>query len=248
MLLDHLHVVLVHTQFPENIGMAARACANMGCPNLDIVAPKRWNLERSRPLATPKGLPLLAQATLFPTLQDAIANAHYVVGTTARTGGWRKNILRPWEVTESIIDLLSSSHHVSLVFGPEDRGLENTETALCHDLVTIPTDAASSLNLAQAVLILLYECAKRAHDHHYPPPQKTLSQQSISHKELTSFLDRFKSMLLAVDCLHGDNIDYFFLPWQRLFARARLTKKEYDALMGLCRQIHNAITPKDQKH
>ncbi len=46
------------------------------------------------------------------------------------------------------------------MFGPEDRGLNNEEITHCQRLVTIPTDAAaSSLNLAQAVLLMLYECA-----------------------------------------------------------------------------------------
>ena len=55
MSLDLLQVVLVQTRFPENIGMAARACVNMGSHSIRLVAPERWDREKARPLATPKG-------------------------------------------------------------------------------------------------------------------------------------------------------------------------------------------------
>ena len=55
MSLDLLQVVLVQTRFPENIGMAARACVNMGSRSIRLVAPERWDREKARPLATPKG-------------------------------------------------------------------------------------------------------------------------------------------------------------------------------------------------
>ena len=40
-LLHGLDVVLVQTRFPENIGMAARACVNMGCSHISLVEPER---------------------------------------------------------------------------------------------------------------------------------------------------------------------------------------------------------------
>ena len=238
MLLDGLSVVLVKTRFPENVGMAARACANMGCPHLHLVNPERWDVSKAAPLATPKGLPLLNAIHLHPDLESALASSSYVLGTTARTGGWRRQILNPKQAAHNIIGHLSSHKEVALVFGPEDRGLENNEIVACQDLVTIPTDAASSLNLAQAVLLMLYECAETARGQTASLPSQP---KTISHQELERFLERFKSTLLALDCLHGDNVDYFFLPWKRLFGRAHLSRRDFDALMGLCRQIENNI-------
>mgnify|MGYP000747911210 CR=1 FL=1 len=46
MSLDLLQVVLVQTRFPENIGMAARACVNMGSRSIRLVAPERWDREK----------------------------------------------------------------------------------------------------------------------------------------------------------------------------------------------------------
>ena len=53
-----------------------------------------------------------------------------------------------------------------------------------------------------------------------------------------------KDALLRLDAIHGDNPDYFLMPWRRLFARARLRRHEYDAFMGLCRQIRNRVPSK----
>ncbi|MBO4368722.1 MAG: RNA methyltransferase [Desulfovibrio sp.] len=238
MFLDGVRIVLVHTRFPENIGMASRACANMGCPDLCLVAPERWVYEKAVPLATPKGLPVLDAVSVHASLETAISDVHLVLGTTARTGGWRKGVLLPEEAAKHLVARLIAGEKVALLFGPEDRGLENSEIAFCQDLITIPTDAASSLNLAQSVLLVLYECAKAKRAFASLPKQtgKTVSQQ-----EMQCFFEHFKTMLLMLDCLHGDNVEYFFLPWKRLFGRMELKRSEYDALMGLCRQIRNKI-------
>ena len=76
MLLQGLEIVLVKTRFPENIGMAARACVNMGCPTLRLVDPERWDREKARPLATPKGQDLLRErlVAMSPAERAAFAD------------------------------------------------------------------------------------------------------------------------------------------------------------------------------
>ena len=95
MLLQGLEIVLVKTRFPENIGMAARACVNMGCPTLRLVDPERWDREKARPLATPKGQDLLDAVEVRADVAQAAAESSLVFGTTARVGGWRQALLSP---------------------------------------------------------------------------------------------------------------------------------------------------------
>jgi len=71
MSLDLLQVVLVQTRFPENIGMAARACVNMGSHSIRLVAPERWDREKARPLATPKGQGVLDDVQVLPDVSAA---------------------------------------------------------------------------------------------------------------------------------------------------------------------------------
>lgn len=234
-----LRVVMVKTRFPENVGMVARACANMGADEIVLVDPELWHIEKARPLATAKGQALLEAVRVVPTLAEALADTSLVLGTTARTGGWRREWLGPEKAAQEVAEVLAENESVALVFGPEDRGLDNDEVELCHRLVTIPTmPGASSLNVAQALLLVLYECHKTRSKGQHPPsasPQPTSRRMNTEERErLTATL---KDTLLHLDYLHGDNPDYFMMPFRRFLGRVALRRHEYDTLMGICRQI-----------
>ncbi len=242
MLLDNLQIILVGTRFPENVGMAARACANMGCSVLKLVKPELWIPDKAVPLATAKGLPILETVCVYDSLLDAVGDSNLVIGTTARTGGWRKGILPVSLAAEQMASALCSKGNVSLVFGPEDRGLSNSDITHCHALLNIPTEeGASSLNVAQAVLLVLYECAARIRATRKMQHALTEPAQKITANDMERLFATLQETLLQLDCLHGDNPDYFFLPWKRFLHRAQLKRHEYDALMGLCRQVHHKL-------
>lgn len=236
MFLENLSLILVDTRFPENVGMAARACANMGCPNLVLVNPERRNFAKAIPPATPKGEPILANMKIFDDLQAVLNPFHYSVAATSRLGGWRRHPLTPDKMATLICEKLNSGERVALVLGSEDKGLSNEQIALCGAIVTIPTFGASSLNLAQAALILLYECARALKPARIPREPRT-----ISLEDLYRLRNEFKKVLSALDCISEQNREYFFIQWRDIFTKARLTRGEYDALMGLCRQIKNKL-------
>ncbi|MEG2173633.1 MAG: TrmH family RNA methyltransferase [Desulfovibrionaceae bacterium] len=233
-----LRVVMVKTRFPENVGMAARACANMGADEIVLVDPELWHIDKARPLATAKGQTLLEAVRLVPTLAEALTGTSLVLGTTARTGGWRREWLTPESAAGEVAAVLAEQAAVAVVFGPEDRGLDNDEVELCHRLVTIPTvPGVSSLNVAQALLLVLYEChkARTAGQGHKGSPLPNSRRMNTEEGErLTSTL---KDTLLQLDYLHGDNPDYFMMPFRRFLGRFPLRRHEYDTLMGICRQI-----------
>lgn len=236
-----LRVVLVRPRFPENIGMAARACANMGAARLVLVAPERWEIEKARPLATAQGERLLAEAGVVDSLADAVADAAFVLGTTARTGGWRREVLEPERAAQLVARACAEGEAAALVFGPEDRGLHNRETALCRFLTRIPTAKdSSSLNLAQAVLLLLYECRKAACAVRIPDDARPASRRA-NHAEEERLFSAVSDLLVRIDFLHGDNPEYFLLPMRRLLGRAELRRHEYDMLMGICRQLRTML-------
>ena len=248
MLLNGLRVVLVNTRFPENIGMAVRACANMGCTDLKLVTPERWIPEKAAPLATPKGMDLLHRVEEKDSLLDAVGDCQCVIATTARTGGWRRALLSPEQAAELIVRTLMQGEKAAIVFGSEDRGLENSDIEQCQHIATIPTSGlASSLNLAQSVLLMLYECAKvnrREHGEGLRTKEQTGGESHISLADNERLMASLEQALLRLDVLHGSNPSYFLMPWRRLFARAELRRHEYDAIMGLCRQILSRVPEK----
>ncbi|WP_462324659.1 RNA methyltransferase [Desulfoplanes sp.] len=229
-------VVLVRPKYPENVGSVARACMNMGCRRIILVSPRNWDVDRAKRLATPHSGQLLDGVTIVDDLAEALAPFSVVYGTTARTGGWRKSLTTPEKAGTAIAGQLASGENVAVVFGPEDSGLDNREIEICGQLVCIPTHRdMTSLNLAQAALIILYEIFKQS-----SPPPATNDQapiRSITHREQEVLIERIKTSLMDIDFLHDDNPEYFMLPMRRFLQRFIMKRHEFNLLMGICRQI-----------
>lgn len=231
-----LAVVLFRPKFAENVGSVARACLNMGCERIILVDPWNYEPKRALPLATTHAAHLLDQAVCVPGLPDALADFTLVYGTTARTGGWRKQVFSPAQAAAEIAVQMRNGHDVALLFGPEDRGLTNEQIETCSHLVHISTARSGiSLNLAQAVLIMLYECLRAAGTtagkHKVQPPRHA------THQEQEALFALLKQVLMAIDFVKDDNPDYWMLRIRRLVQRMGLRRDEFNVLMGICRQM-----------
>jgi tRNA/rRNA methyltransferase len=211
---------------------------NMGCKNLVLVDPQGYEMDRALPLATFHARHILEGARQVPTLREALAGTACALGTTARTGGWRKGLRTPARAAdEEILPRLREGGRVALVFGPEDKGLTNEETSLCDQLVMIPAHPdCTSFNLSQAVLILLYECFQKSLEKPYTPAGPP-TERDVSFEERDTLLQNIQGALTEIDFLRDQNADYWMLPVRRLFGRFRLRRNEYNLLMGICRQI-----------
>lgn len=230
--LDHITVVLKHPRYPENIGAAARAMCNMGISRLAVVNPENFDLKQVRKLATHEATAIVDRITCFGRLADALADMQYVVGTTARLGRQRPVIGSPSSVAEQLV-ALAPQNRVALLFGPEDRGLTNTDLQLCHTLVNIPTADFSSLNLAQAVMVMCYEIF-RANQGESPKPMPRLA---VRH-ELEGMYASLKEILVRIDYINQDNPDYWMNKVRRLGNRVQLKAGEVSVIRGICRQIN----------
>jgi tRNA/rRNA methyltransferase len=235
--MNRLRLVLVRTNFPENIGMAARASANFGHAPLFLAEPRRWDYAKALPTATSQGQPLLDSITVTQSVQEAVAPCTLVIGTTARTGGARQQLITPRQAAEEISARLAAGENAAIMFGPEDRGLSNEDLENCSRLVTIPTAPdASSLNLAQAVLLMVYECYLALPDTAYIDSHPNLSRR-VTAEERSILFDALKHALMDIGTIPRDNPEHFFLPLARFFDRADLRRHEMDIFMGICRQM-----------
>ncbi len=236
-MLDGLRIVLVKTRFPENIGSAARACLNMGCRDLVLVAPERLDLERALPLATAHAKDILTSARVLETLPEALEGCAAAYGATARLGGWRQAVSTPRTLAAQLAPRLESGERLALVFGPEDQGLTNEETMILDGLCSIPTAVeGTSLNLAQAVMVLLYECLEARRRAAAPAPASR-DHRSLDHQEREALAAALREALLAIGYLKEQNTDYWLLPVRRTLSRLDPTRAEFNMLMGICRQI-----------
>jgi len=151
-------IVLVEPQMGENIGMVARAMANMGLTTLRLVAPRDgWPNDKAT--ATASGADqILAAARLVDDLASAIADCHMVYATTAVDYAQAKRVIGPRDAAETARRRIRAGQTVAFLFGRERIGLLSDEIARASAVVTIPVDPAfTSLNIAQAVLICGYE-------------------------------------------------------------------------------------------
>jgi len=243
-LLKSFFVVLDRPRIPENIGAAARVACNMGMGGLIVVAPENPEPERMLKMATHKAAHLVEGMKVYPDLQAALSNFGYIVGTTARTGGVRKPILTPREVATGLFQF-AAHNKIALVFGSEERGLTNREIQFCHQLVKIPTAEFSSLNLAQAVMVICYEI----HLATFQPSERVCPSLATS-TELELMYEKVKDILIKISFIQPENPDHWMMNIRRFFSRIGLRSKEVNLIMGLCRQVKwygKACRPSQEK-
>ncbi len=228
--LERVAIVLFRPQLAENIGAAARAACNMGINRLVLVQPLDLDLERMAMMATGPAVRLLETMEVHDDLGAALAPFQYIVGTTARLGGVRNVYHSPREMAARLVEI-SAENEVALVFGPENWGLTNEELPFCHALVTIPTGECSSLNLAQAVMVMAYELFTAASAKpHYTP-------RLANSRELESMYAMLQDTLLKINFISHQNPEHWMFNVRRLFARHGLRAREAQVIKGICRQI-----------
>jgi TrmH family RNA methyltransferase len=165
---DNIVVVLHRPQRLVNIAGTVRAMKNTGLARLRLVDPAEYDPYDIAGIAH-RSEDLLAETQVFATLDEALADAIFVVGTSARPRTSATRTSTPREFAAEIRQHAREGP-VVLLFGPEDNGLDNPALDRCDALLTIPVDPAyRSLNLAQAVLLVCYEIWMTA-----PPPLPTM--------------------------------------------------------------------------
>jgi tRNA/rRNA methyltransferase/tRNA (cytidine32/uridine32-2'-O)-methyltransferase len=160
-------VVLHEPQELVNIAHVVRALKNFGFKDLRLVSPREYDAYRVEGIAH-QTQDVLARVASFDRLDDALADCVHVVGFTARGRTAKRNLQRPREAAAEVL-ARADAGPVALLFGREDKGLPNEALDRCHRVVTIPTNAAyASLNLAHAVVLMLYELALARGDERRP--------------------------------------------------------------------------------
>jgi tRNA/rRNA methyltransferase len=229
--LKNVSIILSRPRYPENIGAAARAMRNMGFEQLIVVDPQNYDMPRVLKMATHAAAEVVEQIQVYENLQIALEPLSYIVGTTARLGGQRQLVGSAARLAQKLAPI-SEENQVGLLFGPEDRGLTNEDIRLCHELVNIPTAEFSSLNLAQAVMVVCYELQR-----YNQPGGKTFVPRLANRHELDGMYDQLKDTLVRISYIQPDNPDYFMNNLRHFGTRLKLRAKEVSIIRGICRQI-----------
>ena len=228
-------IILVKPQMGENIGAVARAMLNFGLTELRIVAPRDgWPNDKAYAMAS-RADQVLDAARLFDTTEAAIADLTRVYATTARRRDMVKPVMTPHAAAADMRTTLSAGGRAGVLFGGERAGLDNDDVALAAAIVEAPTNPAfSSLNLAQAVLLIAYEWFQTGDDR--PPVMLDAGRtaEAVSAADLLIFFERLERELDAGGFLKPpEKRPTMIRNIRNMFQRAGLTDQEVRTLQGI---------------
>lgn len=231
-------VILVGTQLGENVGTTARAMLNFGLTELRLVRPKcGWpNVKALN--ACSGAIEVLNRLEVFESVQAATADLHRLYATTAR----RRDLAKPVVTAEaSAVETraaLARGERVGLLFGPERSGLSNDDLIYADAVLSIPLNPAfTSLNLAQAVLLVAYEWFK-AGDRARARREARPAGRPATKGELDGLVEHLLRQL--------DAVNFFRAPDRRLslartirliFERAQLHEPDVHLLHGVIKTL-----------
>ncbi|MBC7415201.1 MAG: RNA methyltransferase, partial [Herminiimonas sp.] len=180
-----LRFILVETSRPGNIGAAARAMKTMGFSDLVLVNPRFADAAgQPEAVAFASGAQdVLLAARVVGSIDEALEGCNFAAAVSARLREFSPPVIVPRTLaerlaaasasesaSESASAVVSASASASapvtptpmraaVVFGNERFGLPNEIVEKCNVLINIPANPDySSLNLAQAVQVIAYEC------------------------------------------------------------------------------------------
>ena len=235
-------IVLVAPQLSENIGTAARAMANFGLADLRLVTPREgWPSDKARAAASGADR-VIDGVRVFATLGEAIGDLTFVYAATARPRDLAKVVAGPREAAGAMRTHLAGGGGAGVLFGRERTGLTNEEVSLADAILTLPVDPAfSSLNIAQAVLIVAYEWRLSMEGAALPFGSAIAPQ--APRAELIGMFEHFEKAL--------DDVGFFRPPERRphvtmalraMLQRAGLTEQEVRTLRGMIAALERRPT------
>ncbi|MCP4146798.1 MAG: RNA methyltransferase [bacterium] len=178
--LDNIYVVMVEPKNAGNIGSAVRAMKNMGINRLRLVNPVEFrDVPEQRKLGY-RSQEIIDNCEVFDSLEAALDGITISFLATAKKGKWKKDFLYPEEAGE-VVSQNIRDEKIAIIFGREDSGVTVDECQNSNYFICVPTAVTyPSLNLSQAVLLVLYEIYRKVVEH----PPLTLPKKA--EKKLTT--------------------------------------------------------------
>ena len=233
-------IVLHEPQDLVNIAAAVRAMANMGLRRLTVVNPAEFDPWRITGIAH-RTEHIVESVERAGSLEEALADATYVVGTSARPRTAQRNYRRPRDLAPRILRRAREGN-VAIVFGREDRGLSNEALDRCDEVAVIPTaHEYSSLNLAQAVLLIAYEIFLAGAGEAESLPVGKRSLGPATHAEMEEMFGALEQGLDRVDFFKARKAESVMRTIRTVFGRTTLDAHEARLIRSMGYEVRNRI-------
>jgi tRNA/rRNA methyltransferase len=241
-LFSRLRFVLVETSSSGNIGAAARALKTMGFSDLVLVNPRFADaLQQEQAIAFASGAQdILQSARIVASIDEALLGCNYAAAVSARLREFSPPIVAPRALAVQLAG--DRDLRAALVFGSERYGLPNAIVEKCNALINIPANPDySSLNLAQAIQVLAYECRVAAlpdgTDREQQGGAIGFQGEAAGLAQIDGMFAHLEQALTAIGFLSPDNPRKLMPRLKRLFARTQLETEEVNILRGIAKQI-----------
>ncbi|WP_421659179.1 RNA methyltransferase [Leptothermofonsia sp. ETS-13] len=241
--LANIRIVLVEPAGALNVGSIARVMKNMGLCQLVLVNPHCDYLgDEARQMAV-HAQDVLEAAKVVRTLPEGLTQCQGAIATTARTRTLPAPLEHPRVALPWLVDIARQSE-AALIFGPEDRGLNNAELNYAQRFLSIPSNPAyPSLNLAQATAICCYELYQlvESKDPSLPEGSDFTPATPATFEALEAYYQQLETLLLKVGYLYPHTADSRMKKFRRLFSRALPSTTEVAMLRGILSQVEWAL-------
>ncbi|MDD9797680.1 MAG: RNA methyltransferase [Alphaproteobacteria bacterium] len=227
-------IILIRPQLGDNIGMAARAMLNFGLTQLRLVNP-RTGWDETLALASSAGADkVIMERQEFANTADALADLHYVIATTARPRDMVKPVLTPEKAAQELRAHAAQGLRCGVLYGRESSGLDNDDISFANAICTVPVNPAfSSLNLAQAVLLMTY-IWYQAGDETVPLRPVLPNTRPASRAELTAMLAHLEAALEAAGFLSpAEKKPAMVRNIRNMLLRADMTEQDVRTFRGM---------------
>jgi tRNA/rRNA methyltransferase len=244
-LFDRLRIVLVQTSRPGNIGSVARAMKTMGFSELVLVNPRfEGALMHEESVAFASGAAdILERTRVVGSMEEALDGIHFAAAVSARLREFSPPVMAPRELAEQLV---ASPARAALIFGNERFGLPNEIVERCNVLVNIPANPDySSLNLAQAAQVLVYECRMAALAGQRAATEVGFQGDAASVAQIDGMYAHLEEALVQLGFLDANNPRKLMPRLKRMFSRAGLETEEVNILRGIARQIMAKCGPRE---
>ncbi len=232
----NISIILVAPEHPNNIGSVARAMNNMGFFDLRLVNPCNYlnNGKEGALTLAMHSQKILYNAKVFSNLNDAIIEKQIVIATTTRVRGQYKQLELSWNLP-ILFNQFPNDTQISFVFGREGSGLTNSEIDLCTHCISIPTFGENnSLNLAQAVMVILYETSKILHENKI---HQKLNLNLATSNHIESLKQNIFTVLSKINYIKSGNESKRWSVFSKIIANKSFTEKEVNILQGVLNKI-----------
>jgi tRNA/rRNA methyltransferase len=239
--LGNIRIILVEPAGALNVGSVARVMKNMGLHHLVLVNPHCDPVGAEARQMAVHAADILETARRADTLPLALEGCFRAIATTARPRSLSTPLEHPRQALPWLLETPSA-----LIFGPEDRGLNNEELNYAQRFMAIPSSPVyPSLNLAQAVAICCYELyqstlAPQPSQTQWVDEEKAVGEVA-SMDAVEQYFQHLESVLLKIGYLHAHTAASRMQKFRQIYGRSQLSPTELALLRGTLRQVEWAI-------